>query len=92
MLLEHRNTDIKAIILFINSPVSSLSDSRCFGKVCEESHRALQGWLGSAEHDGLHPERGALDSPTKVHVSVAVNITQISKLITASGFLNTSEH
>lgn len=37
------------------------ADSWRVGRVCEESHRTLQGWSGSTEPDGLHPERGALD-------------------------------
>lgn len=51
---------ILKLLFCLHTPLCSLSDSGCFGKVYEESHRALQGWLGSAEPDGLHPERGAL--------------------------------
>lgn len=42
----------------------TLSDSGRFGKVCEESHCALQGRLGPAESDGLHPKRGAYNPPS----------------------------
>lgn len=52
------------ILVFIHPLMSSLLDSGCFGKVCKESHCALQRWPGSAEPDGLHPERGALANST----------------------------
>lgn len=50
---------ILKLLFCLHTPLCSPSDSGCFGKVYEESHRALQGWLGSAEPDGLHPERGS---------------------------------
>lgn len=50
---------IELLMCVISLCSITLLDSGRFGKVCEESHRALQGRPGPAESDGLHPERGA---------------------------------
>lgn len=56
--------------------VLSHSDSGCSGKVREESHRALQGRLGSAEPDGLHPERGSPAASTLLdYISLLLHIS-----------------
>lgn len=55
---------IELLMCVISLCSITLSDSGHVGKVCEESHRALQGRPGPAESDGLHPERGAYNPPS----------------------------